>query len=311
MKAVLTAVALLALNATAAPKPPQRVAAAPHGKREQLRRTVTVTDDTHDIDIHVAAGQATTLIFPRPVAAATAPDAQGYFRPDGVKTTDRLVVLLPNREVKAGEAISLTVVLTDGSLLPFVVSSIKESFDLTLEVVVARKARGAPESVEVLKSQVGELQGKLDDCQQSAGTAGERKLADLILRQDPTKTAAFVVERHPAKQLDKQARLLVETLHVYRLFDSSFLVLTVENRDPVKLWVLDRVEVSVASGSSTADTRVIDVEQELSQGIPPSASSRLVVVFKTPPDQSADHRFTLKLLEKDGNRHVTLTGLRF
>jgi hypothetical protein len=135
------------------------------------------------------------------------------------------------------------------------------------------------------------------------------KVGELVLKQDFKKPVAFIVEKHPARKLDKQAFLLVETLAVYRLFDASYLVLTVENRDPDKVWVLDRAEVAVAGSSSNVDARVLDVAQEMSQGIPPGVEAKLVVVFKT-PEQSADQRFTLKLLEKAGNRHISLENLK-
>lgn len=58
----------------------------------------------------------------------------------------------------------------------------------------------------------------------------------------------------------------------------------------------------------TVDAQVVSVAQELSQGIP-RGSLRVVVGFRT-PEQTTDHRFSVKLLEKDGNRHVALSNLK-
>ena len=131
------------------------------------------------------------------------------------------------------------------------------------------------------------------------------KVAALVLAQDPTRPEAFTVEKHPARQLDKQSRLLVQTHHVYRLFDLSYVVLSVENRDPSRPWVLERAEVSVTGGSSSIETRVVAIAEEV-KAIAPGEASRLVVGFAT-PSQEASQRYTLKLYEKGGPRHVELS----
>lgn len=306
MTRTLSFVSILVVTASlgAGPKP------SPGGaKRELARRTAVVTDDTRDIEVHLAAGNPTTILFGVKVSKIGLLDTKNYFPDTNRQQGDRMILLWPVRDIAEGEALSMQVELADGTRLSFVLNSIPESSDLTVEVEVARKVKAAAESAPALKAQVVELQSRLDTCEQSAGEAGSKKVAEFILKQDPSKPAAFVVERHPARELDKQSRLLVETLHVYRLFDVSYLVLTIENRDPTKLWVLDRAEVSVVGGASTVEAQVISVAQELSQGIPPGEVSHLVVGFRT-PEQGVEHRFTVKLLEKDGSRHVSMKDLR-
>lgn len=197
--------------------------------------------------MHVAAGTATTILFPVELRKVGLLDTKNYFPDDHRQQGDKMLMLLPARDIDPGDAISMQVEFGDGTRLSFVLNTISESADLVVDVEIARKAKAAAESAPALKAQVVELQSRLDACETVAGEAGAR-VAELILRQDPAKPAAFVVERHPARELDKQSRLLVETLHVYRLFDLSYLVLSVENRDPSKLWVMDRVEVGVAGG---------------------------------------------------------------
>lgn len=278
-------------------------------QRELVRRTIQVTDQTREIEVHVAAGSATTLAFPLPVKRHLLPDSKGYFPADLQTPSGQAFILLPAKDVPAGEAVTLQITLGDGTLLPpFLLTSVPGVSDLFVNITVDLQQKASADSATALKVQLGEMQSRLDECQQSSGDKGAVKVAELVLRQDFKKPAAFIVEKHPARELDKQSRLLVETHHVYRLFDVSYLVLTVENRDPEKRWVLERAEVGIA-GDSSADARVLDVAQEMSQGIPPGEEAKLVVAFKT-PEQGVDHSFTLKLFEKAGNRHVTLTDLK-
>lgn len=304
--------ACLLLTASPAAVPSQRVTAVAKGKREFLRRVVSVTDATAEIAVTVSAGNATTLAFPRPVKeeALILADARNYFGGEPPVVNGQFLLLRPAKDVPRGEAVALQVTLVDGTVLPpILLTSAPKVSDIFVDVGVDLQKKASADSATGLKVQLGELQGRLDECQQSAGERGAIKVAELVLRQDFRKPASFVVERHPSRSLDKQSRLLVETHHTYRLFDVSYVVLTVENRDPDKLWVLERAEVAVVGGGSSVEARVLDVAQEMSGGIPPAEESKLVVAFKT-PEQAADHHFTLKLFEKAGNRHVTLSELK-
>ena len=290
--------------------PPTRTT-RPIPRREFLRRVIQVTDATREVPVTVSAGNATTLAFPQPIngARVVLADAHGYFGGRPVDLNGNFLMLKPAKDIPSGEAVAMQVTLVDGTALPpILLSSAKGSTDLFVDIAIAFKTKASADSASGLKTQVGELQSRLDECEQSAGDKGAMKVAELVLRQDFAKPAAFVVEKHSARELDKQSHLLVETRDVYRLFDTSYLVVSLENRDPDKLWVLERAEVSVVGGGSTVGARVLDVAQEMSQGIPPGEEAKLVVAFKT-PEQTSKHSFELKLFEKAGNRHITLSDL--
>jgi uncharacterized protein (TIGR02268 family) len=279
--------------------------AQPQLKRELKKRVLRIHDDTGVSEVHVAGGIPTSLSFLLDVEAERlllADPKERFFDP---QTNGRTVVLVPKEDLPAGERAVLQVTLADGTLLPFTLSTVPAEADLMLEVELELKRRAGPESVAALKSSVADIQGRLDECQASAGEQGMAKVAALVLAQDPSKPEAFTVEKHPARRLDKQSRLLLETRHIYRLFDLSYLVLTVENRDPSRAWVLERAEVSVAGGAQSTETRVVAVAEEV-KVLAPGETARLVVGFAT-PSQEVSQRYALKLYEKGGPRHVELS----
>jgi len=132
-------------------------------------------------------------------------------------------------------------------------------------------------------------------------------VAALLIAEDIGKPQAFLVERHAVRRLDKQSRLLVQTRMVYRLLDMSFLVLTVENRDGSRTWLMDKAKLSVGGGDVRQDVQVVTSLTE-TVSLAPDQEEKVVVAFRTPP-QGAEHRYTLELLEKDGNRHVKLEDM--
>lgn len=304
MNAVVLVVSLLLAAAPSKAKPTK-----PGAKKELVRRAVEITDATTEVAVSVAGGGVSTLFFSQPVGQILLPDPDHRFE-DEPSAQGKAILLRPSADLPPGTAMMMQVSLADGTVLPpFILTSSEKSTDLFVDVSVKLQKRASADSAVGLRAQLSELQSRLDECQQSAGERGAVKVGELVLKQDFRKPVAFIVEKHPARKLDKQSFLLVETLAVYRLFDASYLVLTVENRDPDKVWVLDRAEVSIVGGNSNADARVLDVAQDMSQGIPPGVEAKLVVVYKT-PEQSAAQLFTLKLFEKAGNRHVSLENLK-
>lgn len=303
----MNALLLVSLLLVAAPSKakPSKLGA----KKELVRRVVEITDATTEIPVSITGGGVSTLFFSQPVGQILLPDPDHRFE-DEASAQGKALLLRPTADLPPGTVMMMQVSLADGTVLPpFILTSSEKSADLFVDVSVKLQKRASADSAVGLRAQLSELQGRLDECQQSAGERGAVKVGELVLKQDFRKPVAFIVEKHPARKLDKQSFLLVETLAVYRLFDASYLVLTVENRDPDKNWVLDRAEVSIVGANSNADARVLDVAQDMSQGIPPGVEAKLVVVYKT-PEQSADQRFTLKLFEKAGNRHVSLENLK-
>jgi hypothetical protein len=299
---------LLACLTAAAPTTRGRgKASIPKQQRETSRRAVEITDATTEVAVFVAAQSVTTLYFPQEVTGVLLPDPDGRFDGPPVARGSSLMV---RAKGELPRAMAMQVTLADGTTLPpFILTSKSTSYDLFVDVGVKLQRKASGDSAVALRGQVSELQSRLDECQQSAGDQGARKVGELILRQDFSKPVAFVVEQHPTRALDKQSGLLVETRQIYRLFDLTYLVLTVENRNPDKLWVLDRAEASAVGAGSIVDAQVLDVIQEMSQGVPPGAEARLVVIFKT-PEQATDQRYSLRLIEKAGNRHVALANLR-
>lgn len=300
-------VALALLSAAPKSKVAKEAAAPVHTFNGQ--RSVVVTDDTKEVAVSVSAGNTTTLAFPTAVKQTATVIFDSKYFGGKPKVVGQFVSFSPVKDIPQGESVVLQLTLVDNTVLPPIMLSTASATDVYVDVQLSLEKKSSADSATALKVQLSEMQSRLDECQQSAGERGAVKVGELVLKQDFHKQVAFVVEKHPARELDKQSRLLVETHHVYRLFDVSYLVLTVENRDPDKLWVFDRAEVSTGGGNTSIDARVLDVAQEMSQGIPPGVEAKLVVVYKT-PEQSVDHLFTLKLLEKAGNRHVELTDLK-
>lgn len=323
MKHVLFCLALAASAATAATRSsfaaPSASAAAgasagPKTKpgktfvRELKRRTIKVTDDAV-IELHVAANTPLTLFFPTEVDArrVVMPDTTGVF--DAPQVQGKALVLVAMKDLPTNVAVTLQVTLVDGTSLPaFSLKTVPNETDLTVDVELDLKRRVSQESTAALKQQLAEVQSRLDECQQSAGDTGAEKVAALVLSQDVNKASSFTVERHNLRELDKQSRLLVELRQAYRLFDLTYVVLTVENRDPSKPWVLERIEVAVVGGSGSAETRTLTLAKEFN-ALPPGEIGKYVVAFKTPA-QETNHKFKLQLLEQNGNRHFVFDGVK-
>ena len=276
-----------------------------HSKRELRRRTLTINDASASsvAEIHVAGGVPTTLVFEMPIkesGALLADVSKNFFPP---QLTDNVILLVPRGDVAAKNLTTLTVTLSDGTVLPFKLVSHPKDADIQVDVVVALEKRAAPGSAQALRATLSQVRSELDECQANAGKAGISKVASLILGQELAKPHSFTVASHTAHRLDKQNRLLAEVKRVYRLFELTYLVVTVENRDPSKVWVLDRPEIAL-TGQSQADVKVMLHAAELS-ALPPGETEKVVIVFNT-PRQDAQQRFNVSLLEKNGNRHVLL-----
>lgn len=301
-------VLLVALPAFAAKSGKATHSKSPAHARPTLAvRTLTITDaNSNQVqEIHCAGRVPTTLAFQVPIdqKLVVLADANNIFLPP--RTTDRTILLIPKEDLTPGTPTTLTVTLEDGTILPFVLSAATDTVDVTVNVIVSLQKRAAPESVEALKTSIGQLRGQLDECQSNAGSAGVSKIAALILKQDADAPAPF--ERHAVHKLDRQSRLLVEVKQAYRLFNQTYVVLTVQNRDPSRPWVLDHPEVSVSGGGQASDVKVTSYVTE-ANSLSPDESERIVVSFDTPP-QSSGQDYILRLLEHGGSRHVQLDGL--
>ena len=298
-KAVAKAVAKAGAKA-----PPKADGQVPIVKSELSRRTLEITDAnaTQLYDINVAVGTPTTLAFQIPLkdGGVFLADLGGVFFPP--QLTEKAIVLVPKKDPSKA-VITLNVSLSDGTTIPFRLVSGTAAPDLQVDVVVRLEQKAAPDSAAALKASVAQLRGQLDECQATAGDAGLAKVAALIVAQDLSKSAAFTVEHRSIHVLDKQQRLLVEARHLYRLFGYTYLVLTIQNRDPSKVWVLDRPEVKTEG----SDIKVVTFSSEL-QALPPDEIEKVVVGFAT-PSQATHQKLNLSLLERGGSRHVVLEGI--
>ena len=301
--ALLTALPVTAVKNS----PPVRVAKTLGG----VDRTLLVTDATTATEVRLAPpGQTTTLTFPVDIDANKILLVDPKLRVFPPLAQGQTLALVAKDPLPAGATVPLVVTLVDGTQLQFALKMDPQGWDRFARIELQLNQRAGVDNANRLKTQLQEAQGRLDDCQQTSGEAGIAKLASIILKQDLTKADAFTVEkRSMTSGIDKQNRLLVETHFIFRLFDLTYLVITAENRDPAQTWVLERAELSVTGGSSAADIKILGVEQELNS-IPPGETSKIVIAFRM-PQLDATQRFTMRLLEKNGPRHVEMKDLRF
>ncbi len=310
----LLLILLASFTALAAPGKPasKKPEAAPVAPRGPSDRVLTVTDATTAAEVRLAPpGQTTTLTFPADVDApkAVVADPQQRILPPIIQGAT--VVLTSTKPLPAGTSVPLALTLVDGTQLNFAVvgGAPDGASDRFVRVELQLQQRAGADSTTRLKGQVAELQAKLDDCSAGAAEAGIAKLAAIILKQDASKPDTFTVEARSYKSgIDKQNRLLVETQHVFRLFDLTYLAFTIENRDPTQTWVLERAELSVQGPGASSDIKVLGVEQELN-AVPPGATSKAVLSFRMPA-LADGQRFELRLFEKNGARHFKLGDLK-
>jgi len=274
-------------------------------RRELRRRRLIIDDQTLGSlpELHVAGGSATILTFEIPVRenGALITDTRGLFHPP--TQTDKTVILVPKADLAQPAALSVT--LSDGTVLSFKLLSVPKEADVQVDVILALQSRASPDSAQALKTTIEQLRGELDECQASSATAGAAKLAALLLGQNLEEPQTF--DRHALRGGDKQNRLLVEARWVYRLVGLTYLVFTVENRDPSKGWMFDRAEVKLTAAGEAVDLRVLASAAEVPI-LAPGQGGMVVVAFKT-PSQTAAHRYTVSFVEKDGGRRVVLEGL--
>ena len=274
-------------------------------QRELRRRTLTIDDQSPATlpEIHLAGGDATVLNFQVPVKdqGVILPNTQGTFYPE--IQADRTVVLVPKADLTAPASVSVT--LIDGTVISFKVLSVPRERDVQVDVLVNLRSRGPPESAAAMQAALERLRTQLDECQGGSSAAVASRIASLLLAQDLDEREVF--DRRRFRGGDKQGRLLVEARLAYRMLGLTYLVFTVENRDPERAWTLGRAEVQLTGGAEAADLRVLAATTELAS-LAPGVEEKLVVAFATPA-RTPGQRLTVSLLEKEGSRRVVLEGL--
>lgn len=293
--------------ATAAPGAKKTASATSKGvaSRELRRRTLTLDDASVTMlpELHVAGGTATLLTFQVAIE-------EGGVIPGAVKDlfyplaqTDKTVIIVPKADLTAPVPVSVS--LKDGTVLSFKCLSVPQDADAQVDVILALRARASQESAAALKGIIGQLRGQLDECKATSGDAGAQKLAALFVSQNVDQPQAF--DRHPLHAAERQSRLLVEARWAYRLLGLTYVVLTVENRDPDRPWVLDRAEVKLTGAAENTEVQVKSAVAEF-PALQSDTSERVVVSFPTPA-LSRGQKVTLTLLEKEGGRRVALEHL--
>ena len=274
-------------------------------KRELRRRTLRIDDASLSSvpEIRVAGGTPTILTFEVPVkeGGAVLADVRGVFYPP--TQTDRTVMLVPKSDLERSQPLNVS--LADGTVLTFKLVSTATEADVQVDVTIALKERARPDSAAALRMMNEQLRSELDECRDGAANAGATKLAALLLAQSLDQPQSF--ERRPLRAGDKQSRLLVEGRWVYRMLGLTYMIFTVENRDPQRSWVMERVDVRLTGGAEAVDVKVVAAQAELPI-LPPGTAERVVVAFEAPP-MSPSQRFKVSFHEKDGPRLVALEGL--
>jgi uncharacterized protein (TIGR02268 family) len=274
--------------------------------RRELRRRAIKIDDaslTSVPEIRVAGGTPTILTFEIPVkdGGAVLANVRGTFYPP--TQTDRTVMLVPKTDLTRPEPLNVS--LADGTVLTFKLVTVPAEADVQVDVAVALRERAKPDSAQALRMMNEQLRSELDECRDGAANAGAAKLAALLLAQSLEQPQTF--ERRPLHAGDKQSRLLVQGRWVYRLLGLTYMVFTVENRDPQRSWVLDHVQVRLTGAGEAVDVKVAAAQSELPI-LPPDTSERVVIAFETPA-MSSSQRLKVSFHEKDGPRLVALEGL--
>ncbi len=230
-RAALLAAAFLLASVTAA-------RGEPRTRRELRHRTLTLDDQSllSLPEIHVAGGTATILTFPVALkeGGAIVSDVRGVFYPP--TQTEKTVILVPKADLRQPAALSVS--LADGTVVSFKLASVAKDSDVQVDVLLALKSRAAPDSAAGMRVAMEQLRGQLDECQAGSAESGATKLAALLLAQNHDEPQAF--ERYVLHAGDKQSRLLVQARWMYRLLGLTYMVFTIENRDPQRPWVLAR-----------------------------------------------------------------------
>jgi uncharacterized protein (TIGR02268 family) len=289
-----------AAPAKAAPAP-----ASHAGTRELRRRALTLTDATVDKlpELHVGKGTPTVVTFQSDIEArgVLLGAAQGLFYP--TQQTSRMVILAPVNDLEG--AVPVNVQLKDGTILTFQVRSSRQDVDVQVDVFLELTRRASPDSPATLRETIGGIRMQLDECRATSGDAGAQKLASLLLTQSLDSPQAF--DRRPLHTLEKQSRLLIEGKWAYRLLGLTYVILTVENRDPARSWVLDRADVSIVGGKDKSDVKVSAIATEY-QSLAPDQAGRVVLSFPT-PSNAGTQKIVITLYERDGGRIVALPAM--
>lgn len=276
--------------------------------RKLVQREVEINDDNvNEVPmLRMAKEVPLMMTFSQPLRGPIMlAEHEGNFavqqQPDGV-------LLMALREPNPKAVVTLTATVEDGTMVVFSIGPDAKETDVRVHVSVKLRRKATMDSPIVLKAINEELRGELDACLSISGDDGIRKVAALALQQESGRPVAFTVERRQLRKIDKQARLLVEVMALYRLFEHSYVVISVKNRDPSRVWVLERPELEAHGKAGAFPLKVVTYSAEKPQ-LGPDESEKIVIAYKT-PDEAMGNRLTVRLKEKQGDRHITVAGLQ-
>lgn len=278
-----------------------RAKEATAGGRKVVNRTLVFDDQSTIPEVHLAKGIPTTLSFPVKLAQVAVRDDEHLLYKERI--SNNVLVLTPKETLPKGQVVPVSVTLEDNSVLSFLAVSDPAQVDYQLAIEV-KFQRAAPASVESLKQTIAELQSRLDELQSDSPRLAVRQITSLVLSQDPQSPAAKTFTGYTLHGADKQSHLVLRVHHLYRLFRYSYLLLTVQNRDPSKVWVLDHPELRFVGSAETQTITILSFESE-KQSLGPEELSKIAVAFESPA-QTPGQKIIIRLVEKGGPRQAEI-----
>lgn len=277
------------------------------GPRQLVQREIEINDENvNEVPmLRMAKDVPLMMTFSQPLRGPIMlAEHEGNF---AIQQQSDGVLLMAYREPNPKAVVTLTATVEDGTMVVFSIGPDSKETDVRVHVSVKLRRKATMDSPIVLKAINEELRGELDACHSMSGDDGIRKMAALALEQEMGRPLAFTVERRQMRKIDKQSRLLVEVKALYRLFEHSYLVLSVKNRDPDRVWVLEKPELESTGSRGKFPLKVVTFSTGKPQ-LAPDEEEKIVIAYQTPEESLGKH-LMVRLKEKQGNRHVTLAGL--
>lgn len=270
---------------------------AQQGSRKPRLRAVRVTGRVEEV--RVAARTATRIRFDTSLDAERTrlEDGQGRFEP--LVVGNGFLVVTPREELPGGEHVTLRVVLSDGTEVPFTLAASTSEVDVQVRVSryepVPARVREAPTVVSaVWRERVGGSRGgsvewpERQRSRRGEGRAG--RLADSML--------VLAARSGPLPQAGawRQGSGLEVERRLFHAGDLSGFVVRVRNPDPLRPWEPGEVRVRHADGGGEVEVLALRMGPGL---LPPGGWGWLVVVTPALP-QDGQARFELVLRGRKG-----------
>lgn len=261
-------------------------------------RVLAITDENaNDVfPVAVAHGKSTWLLLPAAVKPPLSAKAEL-----GPELNGKLLILTPPAPLAPDERFPLVVNLDDGG--PPVVFEVRAGgaqYDSRVTVERQLQRRLSSDSAQAVGERLELCRQELDELR--AGGGAKNVLAAAVAAVPAGRTATLV--RHDLNETTKQNFVWVKARHSYRLFDFTFAVLEVSNRQDGTVWVMRGATVRQRDGG---DTIPVVVQNDQPKGIRAGETARIVVGFATPADNT--RRVDLTLTDDAGSRNVVLENL--